>query len=147
MAANAEHAVLATTVFPSGKKELYVDQETRVVVVNRARVVEIVGLLRQATVRMHLLGLSVNERAEKRDVLYKYITSEDYRQHLMEATRLTREILNLDVEEKRAHDKVWEKRGRMATRLRNVVRGIDTEVSAILEGRPARKQTDQRRGS
>ncbi len=135
MADKAEYAILATTVFPSGKKELYIDDDTMVIVVNRARVVEIVGLLRRAMQRMQMLGLSQTERAEKRELLYKYITSEDYRQHLIEGGRLTGDLAELDVEEKRTHDKVWEKRGKMTTRLRNIVREMETEVCAILEGR------------
>ena len=131
----AEHAVLATTVFPSGTKELYIDEDTGVIVVNRARVVEVVGLLRDAMVRMHLAGLNQTERSQKRDQLYAYLTSETYRQHQVEAQRLTAEILELDVEEQRTHGKVWQARGKIATRLRNAVREIDTEVSAILEGR------------
>lgn len=131
----AEHAVLATTVFKSGKKELCIDKETGVIIVNRARVVEIVGLLRDAMVRMHLAGLSQTERAHKRDQLYEYMQSEAYRQHQAEAQRLTNEILEIDVEEQRTHGKVWQARGKIATRLRNAVREIDTEVSAILEGR------------
>lgn len=135
MAAKADYAILATMVFPSGRKELYVDEDTRVIVVNRARVVEIVGLLRRAMIRMHALGLSQNERSEKREHLYTFITSEDFRQHVLEAGRLTTEMLDLDADEKRTHDKVWEKRGKMAVKLRNVVREVDAEVSAILEGR------------
>ena len=141
MAAKADYAILATTVFPSGKKELYVDEETRVIVVNRARAVEIVGLLRRAMVGMHVLGMSQNQRAEKRELLYKYITTEDFRQHVIEAGRLTTEMLDVDAEEKRAHDKVWEKRGKMTTRLRNVVREIDTEVGAIVEDRRTSSDT------
>lgn len=135
MADKADYAILATTVFPSGKKELYVDEDTKVIVVNRARAVEIVGLVRRVMQRLHTLELSQSECSEKRELLYKYITSEDYRQHLIEAGRLTGEMAELDVEEKRTHDKVWEKRGKMTTRLRNVVREVDTEVSTILEGR------------
>jgi hypothetical protein len=141
MAAKADYAILATTIFPSGKKELYVDEDTRVVVVNRARAVEIVGLLRRAMVRLHVLGLGQNERSEKRELLFKYITSEDFRQHVIEAGRLTTEMLDLDADEKRTHDKVWEKRGKMTTRLRNVVREIDTEVGAIVEGRRSPSDT------
>jgi len=135
VADNADHALLATTVFPSGKKELYIDQETGVVVVSRGRAIEMVRLLREAMVRMHCLGLSLEQHAEKMDLLYRYLTSENYRQHLAEANRVTSGLLALDTEEKRAHDKVWENRGRITTRLRNVVRTIDTEVSAIIEGR------------
>jgi hypothetical protein len=138
MAAKADYAILATTVFPSGRRELYVDEDTRVIVVNRARAVEIAGLVRHALQRIQSLELSQSERSEKRELLYAYITSEDYRQHLIEAGRLTGELAELDVDEKRAHDKVWEKRGKVTTRLRNVVREVDTEVTTIVEGRRSR---------
>ena len=135
VADNADHALLATSVFPAGKKELYIDQETSVVVVSRGRAIEMIRFLREAMVRMHCLGLSIEQRAEKREILYRYITSETYRQQLSEAIRVASDLLELDIEEKRAHDKVWEKRGRMTTRLRNVVRNVDTEIGAIIEGR------------
>jgi hypothetical protein len=136
MAAKADHAVLATTVFPSEKKELYIDEDTKVIVINRARVVEMVGVLRREMIRMQGLKLSASERNQKRDLLYRYITSEDYRRHQAETGRIASALLDLDVEEKHAHDRVWEKRGKMMTRLRNVVRETDAEVGAILEGRP-----------
>jgi hypothetical protein len=136
MAAKAEYALLATTVFPSGKKELHVDDETKVILVSRARAIELVGLLRQLMIKLHVLGLSIEERSEKRELLFKYVSSDDGRQHLIEATRLTADILDLDVDEQKAHEKTWAKRGRMAARLRNVIREFDTEISAIIEGKP-----------
>lgn len=133
MTDKADHAVLATNVFPAGKKELYVDKDTGVVVVSRARAVEVVGLLRDSMLRMHRLGLSQEQRAEKRELLYRYLTSEEYRQHAAEAVRLTQEMVELDIEETKTHQKVWEKRGRMTTQMRNALRTIDAHVGAIIE--------------
>jgi len=129
--AKAEQAILATTVFPTGKKELCVESD--VIVVNPARVVYIVGLLRQAMVTMHIRGLSIKERTGKMNQLYKFITSEGYTQRVREATKLTGDILELDVHEKNAHDNVWRKRGALARRLHSVLREVDTEISAIVE--------------
>jgi hypothetical protein len=140
---DADHAVLVTTVFPTGKKDLYIDADTGIVVVSRAQAIEMIRMLRDAMVRMHCLGLSLEQRAEKRDLLYAYITSEGYRQHMSEVNRVTSDLLSLEAEEKRAHDRVWDKRGRMTTRLRNVARSIGTEVSAIVEGH---KDTQTQRG-
>jgi hypothetical protein len=131
----AEYAILATSIFKSGKKELYVDADTRVVVVSRARTVDAVSLIRALMLRLHSVTLSHSKRSEKQAQLYEYISSDDFRQHLMEAGRLTSELSELDVEEKRSHEKVWERRGKTTTRLRNVAREIDVEVSAILDGR------------
>jgi len=130
--ARAEHAILATTVFPAGEKELFI--ESAVIIISPARVVHIIHLLREAILAMHLKGLSLNERAGKITRLYALITSDAYSQKFAEAGRLTRDILELDVQEKKDHDNVWRKRGTYATRLQNVLREVKTEVAAVIEG-------------
>ena len=131
--ARAEHAILPTAVFPSGKKELCV--ESGVILVNPARVVQIVTLLRDAMIRMHVRGLSMEERTSKMARLYKYITSDAHMKRFQEAARLTDDILDVDVQEKRAHDNVWKKRGSLVVRLKNVLREDDVDISAIIERR------------
>jgi hypothetical protein len=130
--AGAEHAILATTVFPAGKKEMCI--EAGVIVIAPARVVHITQLLRDAMVTMHVKGLSLKERSSKMTRLYKLITSESYSRKFSEAGKLTDEILELDVQEKKAHDNVWKKRGTLATRINNVLREVETEVAAVIEG-------------
>jgi len=130
--AGAEHAILASTVFPAGKKEMCIESD--VIVVNPARVVHVTQILRQAMVAMHVQGLSMKERNSKMGKLYKLITSEAYSCKFNEAGKLTKDILDLDVQEKKSHDTVWKKRGTLATRLGNVLREIDTEVAAVIEG-------------
>lgn len=66
--------------------------------------------------------------------LYSLITSEAYACKFNEVGKLTQDILDLDVEEKKEHDKVWRKRGTAATRINNVLREIATEVAAVIEG-------------
>lgn len=51
-----------------------------------------------------------------------------------ELEKLTSDILELDVQEKKSHDNVWRKRGSLATRVTSVLREIDTEVAAVVEG-------------
>lgn len=130
--AGAEQAILATSVFPAGRKEMCIEAD--VIVVNPARVVHISHILRQAMITMHVRGLSLKERTGKMSKLYTLITSEAYNRKFTEAGRLTREILDLDVQEKKAHDSVWKKRGSFATRINAVLREIDTEVAAVIEG-------------
>jgi hypothetical protein len=84
---------------------------------------------------MHVLGLTIHERSGKKESLYEYITSDTYRQHATDSERLTNDLLGLDADEKDAHDKVWRKRGTMATRLKKVLGEVETELSAILETR------------
>lgn len=130
--AGAEHAILATTVFPAGKKEMCI--ESGVIVISPARVVHIVQLMRQAMITMHVKGLSMKERASKMNRLYKLITSEPYAAKFTEASRITQDILDLDAQEKTSHDNVWKKRGALAKRMQNVLREVETEVAAVIEG-------------
>jgi hypothetical protein len=129
----ADHAVLATPVFPAGKRELFID--SGVVVVAPARVTAIVEILRKALVAMHAAKLSDAERTDKLGRLFKFITSPAFKRKLAEATDLAGEALQIDVDEKRTHDLVWKKRGTVLTRIRNVLRDIDTDVSTILEAK------------
>lgn len=130
--AEARHAILATTVFPSGEKELCI--RDGVIIVTPARAVFIVQLLRSSMVRMHIQGLSAKERNAKMGRLYTYMTSEACAQRFREATKLTDDLLAIDVQETRDHQSVWAKRGRAMTRLKGVLRELDAEIAAIVEG-------------
>lgn len=130
--AKAEHAILATTVFPAGKKELCIESD--VIVVSPGRVVCITDLLRQAMIAMHIKGLSLEERSNKMNQLYSLITSESYSKKFAEAGKLAQDILDLDVQEQKDHGVVWRKRGTLATRMKKVLRDIETDVAAVVEG-------------
>ena len=135
----ADHALLATTVFPAGRRELFID--SGVIVVAPARVRPMIEVLRKALISMHVAKLSDAERADKLGRLFKFMTSPAFKRKLAEASDLAGEALQIDVDEKRAHDNVWKKRGTVLTRIKNVLREIDTDVSAIVEA-PA-DSTDQ----
>lgn len=129
--AGAEHAILATTVFPAGKKEMCIESD--VIVIAPARVAYITQLLRNAMVTMHVKGLSMKEKSSKMSRLYKLITSESYSRKFTEAGKLAEEILELDVQEMKTHNNVWKKRGSLAKRVQNVLREAETEIAAVIE--------------
>ena len=129
--AQAEHAILATTVFPAGKKEMCI--ESGVIVISPAHVVHVVQLLRRAMVTMHVQGLSMNQRASKMSKLYNLITSESYTAKFTEANRLTEDILELDVKEQAEHGRVWKNRGTLVKRMQYLLREVETEVAAVIE--------------
>lgn len=135
----AEHAILATTVFPAGKKELCLDAD--IIVMSPARVPYIIQILRGAMVAMHIKGLSVKERSSKMLLLYNLITSESYVGKFSEATKLTKDMLDLEVQEKTAHDNVWKKRGSIVKRMQNVLREVETEVAAVIESEDFREDS------
>ncbi len=129
----ADHAILSTPVFPSGKRELFI--ESGVIVVAPARVRPMVEVLRKALIAMDVAKLSDAERADKLNRLFRFMTSSGFKRKLAEASDLANEALEIDVQEKRAHDTVWKKRGTVLTRIKHVLREIDTDVSAIVEAR------------
>lgn len=134
----ADHAILATPIFPAGKRELFVDGG--VIIVAPARIRPIVEVLRKALISMHVAKLSDAERTDKLSRLFKFITSPTFKKKLAEASDLAAEALEIDVQEKRAHDNVWKKRGTVLSRIKHVLRDIDTDVSAIVE---AREETEE----
>lgn len=132
LAAGADHAILSTTVFPAGKKELYIEEG--VIAVNPGRAAHIVQILRNGLVKMHVRGLTNKEKKDKINRLYQLMTSDHYAQRFAKAGNLTQDILDLDVQEQEGHRKVWKKRGLLATQLKNVLNDIDGDVSSIVEG-------------
>ena len=85
-------------------------------------------------IAMHIKGLSLRERSNKMNQLYALITSESYSKKFVEAGKLAQDILDLDVQEQKDHGVVWRKRGTLATRMKKVLRDIETEVAAVIEG-------------
>jgi hypothetical protein len=129
----ADHAILATAVFPAGKRELFVD--SGVIVVAPARVTVIMDMLRKALIAMYAARVGEAERTDKLGRLFKFMTSPAFKRKLAEAEALTAEALAIDVEEKRVHDNVWKKRGAVMSRIKHVLRDIDVNVSAIVEAK------------
>lgn len=129
----ADHAILSTPVFPAGKRELFID--AGIIVVAPARVRAMVEVLRKALIAIHVAKMSDAERADKLGRLFKFISSPAFKRKLAEASDLANEALQIDVDEKRAHDNVWKKRGSVLTRIKHVLRDIDTDVAAIVESR------------
>ena len=129
----ADHALLTTCLgFPGGKKELCV--ESGVIIVNPARAIYLVKLIRNHMIRMHVMGLSLNERDGKMTELYKYICSDAYQKKVTQLQDLATQLLELDIKEESQHKKMWAERGRMLKRLERTIQDVNTETTVILEG-------------
>jgi hypothetical protein len=128
----ADHAILSTLHFPRGATELC--RHDDVLLVHPARVVELVGILRQALVRMFQAKLSHAERADKKLRLYEHITSELFRRKLVDTGKLAQQLLDLDVEEVKEHNRVWRTRGGLLKRLEAVNSEVVGEINDIVDG-------------
>ena len=82
-----------------------------------ARVPVLAEILRDQVVRTHDLRVSKEDRESKTAALYDFITSERCAQLLNQVETLIDDIEGVDLAEKKAHDAVWQKRGRLLRTL------------------------------
>jgi hypothetical protein len=129
----AECAVLSTTVFPRGKRDLCI--ESHVVVVRPTSAVQLAQLLRGQIIASHVAGLTNEQRAEKRETLFKFIGSDAYRQQVAEVARIADQLLKLDAEESNEHQRTWKKRGALVRQQQRALIAVDKEISSIMEGK------------
>lgn len=129
--ARAEHAVLVTTMFPTGQRDLCIVDE--VILARLSQVVTIAAMLRDAIVTDHLRNLSFKDRTEKKERLYALITSEMFRQRMAAIERAVRELEKIDAKEAEEHRRVWAARTVQYRTADKSVRDLVTEVNVILQ--------------
>jgi hypothetical protein len=129
--AKAEHAILVSAVFPNGQRDLCVVDD--VIVAKLSQVVTVAKLLRDGIVADYLRNLSFKDRTEKKERLYKLISSEMFRQRMTAIDRAIRELEKIDTKEMEDHRRVWTARTVHYRVADKSVRDLSTEVSVIVE--------------
>jgi hypothetical protein len=129
LAANGDHAILSTHVFPAGTRQLHL--QDGVLIANPARIVALVELLRKQIVQMHSLRLSNDAREQKTIQLYEFITSERAVQLLDHIEARTDDMLELEVKEKKAHDATWKRRGELVRSVQRARADFTAEIDRI----------------
>jgi len=130
LSAKAEHAILSTHKFPSGTRQLHI--QDGVLLANPARVVAIVKLIRQHMLQVHSLRLSSAEREDKTAALYDFITSERCSQILKRIDTLAEDLLEQQVKEKKQHDAAWKKEGELIRGIQKAQGDMSNEISCII---------------
>lgn len=130
MAAKAEHAVLSTSKFPKGARQLHV--QDGVVLAGPARVVALVQVIRRHLVQTHTLRLSAEQRAAKTAALYDFVTSERCAVFFTRIDTHTDDLLDLQVKEKKAHDTTWKRQGELIRSVQKVRVELTNEIDAIV---------------
>ena len=130
LAAKAEHAILSTPVFPSGAKQLHLQEG--VIVTNPARVVVLVNMLRKHLVQVHSLRVSNQARQQKTALLYDFINSERCVQLFNRIETLTSDILELDVKEVKSHEVTWKRRGELVRSVQRSHNEFSSEIDRII---------------
>jgi hypothetical protein len=109
LAARAEHAILSTRKFPAGGQQLHI--RDGVVIAGPARVVVLVQLIRAHLVHSHALRMSAEQRSQKTDALYGFITSQQCTDMFTRLDEQATTLLEIDAKELKAHQAVWKQRG------------------------------------
>jgi hypothetical protein len=130
IAEGACHAILSVLKFPAEAKQL--DVRDGVILANPARVAAVAEILRDHIVQNHELRVSNEEREEKQGALYAYITSERFHQHLDSIEAQNDRLLDLDVDEQRAHQALWEKRGKLLKGMQKAQGNLRADVGRII---------------
>ena len=134
-AAKADHAVLSTLKFPAGATQLEV--RDGVVIVNPARAVAIVRIIRRQMLLVHTLRLSKAERSSKMAELYDFITSERCAHLLGRIDTESDALLKLQADEMRAHQNHWTREGTLVRSLQKAKAELDVEIESIIGARDA----------
>ena len=130
--AEGHYAVLATRVFPSGIKQMHI--QDGVLVAHPARIVVLASILRDQLIQTHRMQLSEKERDAKSAALYEFITSERCHQLFEHFETLTSDMLNLDVAEQKQHQNNWKKRGQLIKKAERTIQvQLRGEIDQIIE--------------
>ena len=132
LAAKADSAILATHVLPAGARQMHV--QDGVIVLNPARTVVVVEVLRNHIVQMHTLRLSSVARTDKTAKLYDFIASDRWAQLVDQIEAETDHMLELDVKEVKAHEATWKRRGQLIRSVQRARGELTSEVDRIIGG-------------
>jgi hypothetical protein len=128
--AKADHAVLASKVFPAGVRELHI--QDGVLVAAPGRVLVLSHLLRKHVVQTHALRAGNEARAQKTEALYAFIMSERCTQLLGTIDLQAGELVELDRKEERAHQATWKKRAELIRSVQRAHGDITFEIDRII---------------
>src|SRR5262249_34736147 len=129
----AEIPVLVTTTMPKGVEGPFIQLED-VWVIRPHVLVPVAEMLRVILIETHRLKLVNTGRAEKMEILYRYLSSPQFAQKIRMVLE-TFESMRTDLEaEKKAIQRVWAKRQAQIERVTNSLVSICGELQGIAEG-------------
>ena len=128
--AGAEHAFLSSHKFPAGARQVHL--QDGVVIASPARVIALVQIVRKHMVQVHTLKLSNEQKDHKTEKMYEFITSEKCLSHFDRIDAQAEELLQLDVDEVKAHNKTWKRRGELTRSVQKTSSDLSREIEAII---------------
>jgi hypothetical protein len=131
IAAQAEHAILSTRVFPGSTRQLC--QQNGVLIADPARVIALVEVLRRHVVQLSALRLSNEERAQKTTTLYEFIRSDGCRRLFERIAAQAEDLVKLQDREKKEHEALWKKQDLLYRGVQRACGDLRSEIDRIIE--------------
>jgi hypothetical protein len=130
LSAQADHAVLSSSKFPAGARQLHI--QDGVVIACPARVVALIQLVRAHLVQSHTLRMSNAERTQKTAALYSFITSQQCADSFARLDELAESLLDIQTKEVKAHENVWKQQGLAIRAAMKVQAELRNQIDAII---------------
>jgi hypothetical protein len=131
-AEGADFAILSSSTFPKGARQLHV--QDGVIVADPARVVVLVNLLRRQIIQAYLLKLSIQDRNAKADRLLDYIVSPQAGDLFDRLRKTADDMVNLEAKEVEAHHGVWRRRGELIHAVQRMNEDLSSAIDSIVGG-------------
>ena len=128
--AKAMHAILTTSKFPTGVRQVHLCEG--VIAANPARALVLAEIIRDEIVRNFSQRISEHDRSKKTAKLYDFITSEPFINLLASLDGNDEKLLQLDQEEQKVHKRTWETRHRLTTSSQRLHANLRIEVARIV---------------
>ncbi len=130
LSAQADHAVLSSSKFPAGARQLHI--QDGVVIACPARVVALIQLVRAHLVQSHTLRMSNAERTQKTAALYSFITSQQCADSFARLDELAESLLDIQTKEVKAHENVWKQQGLAIRAAMKVQAELRNQIDSII---------------
>lgn len=130
LSAQADHAVLSSSKFPAGARQLHI--QDGVVIACPARVVALIQLVRAHLVQSHTLRMSNAERTQKTAALYSFITSQQCADSFTRLDELAESLLDIQTKEVKAHENVWKQQGLAIRAAMKVQAELRNQIDSII---------------
>jgi hypothetical protein len=130
LSAQADHAVLSSNKFPTGARQLHI--QDGVVIASPARVVTLIQLVRAHLVQSHTLRMSNAERTEKTAALYNFITSQQCADSFARLDELAESLLDIQTKEVKVHENVWKQQGVAIRSAMKVQAELRNQIDSII---------------
>jgi len=97
-------------------------------------VVNLASLLRHDLIRLSEVNIALVGKDEKKDVVYAYVNSNDFRQHIQTIAESFIEMKNDIEKEKRSYQVIWAKREKQVQKIINNTLGIYGDLKGLTGG-------------